>query len=800
MKQKMKILCGGLMIVGLACTAESGTLLIGENFDSFPPSPAQWYIVNNVKWGAFRTPAVDDSWLSVSDTIYHGDSGKALILREKKTTESGNSELFASHTTSWITSNQFEASLWLQRLDTTSGAYISITGAEGAGNYYNNRNVLSVNIKTNGKLFYNTVDGWLDSGYSVFASTWTKIHWVVDRRIGTFDLYVRTDSTSENRIVTGAIASGLSQDLTFNYFYLRPDAYQSDAGEQRMAYDEMQLSTLDPKTQAPFFLPAGPEIIGETLVTISSVTADAKIYYTTDGSTPTTSGTAYSNPTTVVLRGKTLVRAIAVANDISYETSQTYVPAQATAPEFLPSGRYISGPTEIMIHSDMAGASIYYTLDGSMPTSDSMRYTEPVRVKDSVTLRAVTIADNYAPSSVTSTSYVQTIRDLTFCLWSDSHFGSYDFDEYLNDSPRLSIMEDINNLSGVFYPRLLDLGWVDKPVFLLHLGDVTEDGYASQWDSPTLADQRSYIQTIKHLDPEIQRYEALGNHDARTEVIQNAIAARHGNTYYSFDLQGVHFVVLDPFKQGGAYPGLDDTQLAWLGNDLNRLNPQMPILIAMHILPDPDLTSTDYLSHLDADSSQKLANIIADKNVLAFVHGHWHRTSKRTWGNLDVLGTGFNYTATGCPNGTPTFLVIRITDNHFYAVEYNWNNDDWSETLLDKTFEAVPPASGDANLDGLVDVGDLSILAANYGTTSGAIWSQGDFNHDSLVDVGDLSILAANYSTGSSAALDFSSDYARVLGSSETDTDSTVNALCSGLGLPLILSLVFMGWLFIKEN
>jgi hypothetical protein len=55
---------------------------------------------------------------------------------------------------------------------------------------------------------------------------------------------------------------------------------------------------------------------------------------------------------------------------------------------------------------------------------------------------------------------------------------------------------------------------------------------------------------------------------------------------------------------------------------------------------------------------------------------------------------------------------------------------------------------GDANEDSLVDVSDLGILAAHYGTTTGAVWAMGDFNQDGRVDVSDLGILAANYGTG----------------------------------------------------
>jgi hypothetical protein len=110
---------------------------------------------------------------------------------------------------------------------------------------------------------------------------------------------------------------------------------------------------------------------------------------------------------------------------------------------------------------------------------------------------------------------------------------------------------------------------------------------------------------------------------------------------------------------------------------------------------------------------------------------------------------------------------------------------------------------GDANVDGLVDVGDLGILAANYGTTSGALWSQGDFNGDGLVDVGDLGILAANYGTGSTSMADFNVDYAKAFGTSEVDdseTETMSNTSCSGLGLPMILGLGLMGWLRMKED
>ena len=57
----------------------------------------------------------------------------------------------------------------------------------------------------------------------------------------------------------------------------------------------------------------------------------------------------------------------------------------------------------------------------------------------------------------------------------------------------------------------------------------------------------------------------------------------------------------------------------------------------------------------------------------------------------------------------------------------------------------TPTISGDANLDGKVDINDLTIVLANYGKTSGVSWATGDFNGDAKVDINDLTIVLANY-------------------------------------------------------
>lgn len=50
---------------------------------------------------------------------------------------------------------------------------------------------------------------------------------------------------------------------------------------------------------------------------------------------------------------------------------------------------------------------------------------------------------------------------------------------------------------------------------------------------------------------------------------------------------------------------------------------------------------------------------------------------------------------------------------------------------------------GDANLDGITNISDFALLAANFNTTSG--WTKGDFNYDGSTNIGDFALLTANF-------------------------------------------------------
>jgi hypothetical protein len=98
--------------------------------------------------------------------------------------------------------------------------------------------------------------------------------------------------------------------------------------------------------------------------------------------------------------------------------------------------------------------------------------------------------------------------------------------------------------------------------------------------------------------------------------------------------------------------------------------------------------------------------------------------------------------------GSVTFLdagdpqsAIEVSSQGIYRLRLI-AGDGQVETADDVTLVFANPA--DANIDGLVDIGDLGIMAYNYGRQD-ATWTECDFTFDGRVDISDLAVLASNW-------------------------------------------------------
>ena len=160
-----------------------------------------------------------------------------------------------------------------------------------------------------------------------------------------------------------------------------------------------------PTAPAPLFSPPPSTYSSSQSVTLSN-TANLPMYYTTDGSTPTTNSTPYTSP--IAVTKNTTIKAITAASGYltsPVSTGNYYI--QAATPTFSPGSGSYSNPVTVTISDAASGATIYYTIDGSTPTTSSPSCANPctLTVSTTTTLKAMASGGGYAASNIAVATY-----------------------------------------------------------------------------------------------------------------------------------------------------------------------------------------------------------------------------------------------------------------------------------------------------------------------------------------------------------------------------------------------------------
>jgi 3',5'-cyclic-AMP phosphodiesterase len=142
-------------------------------------------------------------------------------------------------------------------------------------------------------------------------------------------------------------------------------------------------------------------------------------------------------------------------------------------------------------------------------------------------------------------------------------------------------------------------------------------------------------------------YQTIGNHDAFGVLTKSGITPSdpyYGKkmyedrvsrrTYDSFDHKGWHFVVLDsiqPTEDRLWEARVDDAQLRWLENDLDRVVPGTPIIVAVHVplvtafaTWAPDVDTDRKYNTLNVANGPQVVTLLDGHNVVAVLQGHTH--------------------------------------------------------------------------------------------------------------------------------------------------------------------------------
>ena len=171
------------------------------------------------------------------------------------------------------------------------------------------------------------------------------------------------------------------------------------------------------KFVAPTFYPATGAVGSGTELTITDNHSDSSIYYTTDGSTPTTTSTLYNPSSKPTITAVTTFKAIAVktgdTNDNYIQSDVASVSYTLLAPVVTPEitlagGTYTSAQTTT-ITCETEGATIYYTTNGTNPTTSSTEYSGAISINESMTIKAIAVKDGMANSAVAEATYTINI-------------------------------------------------------------------------------------------------------------------------------------------------------------------------------------------------------------------------------------------------------------------------------------------------------------------------------------------------------------------------------------------------------
>jgi hypothetical protein len=188
---------------------------------------------------------------------------------------------------------------------------------------------------------------------------------------------------------------------------------QVSAGSTFVMSVELGLTAIQNTVSSPTFSPSTGTYSSNQQVTIYDATPGVIVYYTIDGSTPTTSSAVFTGPILVAGDGTiTTIKAIAVkvgmtTSSVSQSTYSIIFTA-ASPPMLIPGAGTFSSDQQVTIYTATPGAILYYTTDGTPPTTTSQVYSGPISVYGNgtvLTISAKAYNDGMAPSSISKGTY-----------------------------------------------------------------------------------------------------------------------------------------------------------------------------------------------------------------------------------------------------------------------------------------------------------------------------------------------------------------------------------------------------------
>ncbi len=268
-------------------------------------------------------------------------------------------------------------------------------------------------------------------------------------------------------------------------------------------------------------------------------------------------------------------------------------------------------------------------------------------------------------------------------------------------SIRLAFYTDVHARKEWDTPKALAMAAesinVSRPDIVFGGGDYITDGFQSS--ASTVAHRWDEYMKM-HDSIQADLFPAMGNHDMVAAFPEDGTPAAEDprriflektglrRSYYSCDVLGYHFIVLDSFEVTGGkykYRGfVSPPQMEWLKQDLASLGANTPIVVVTHMpLATAFYNVTQGVQFKPRPNrvivnNKEVLELFRNHNLILVLQGHLHVKELYKWGNTTFITGGAvcgKWWRQGTWYGTKSgYNIISLTENQVKQeyIEYGW--------------------------------------------------------------------------------------------------------------------------------
>jgi hypothetical protein len=208
----------------------------------------------------------------------------------------------------------------------------------------------------------------------------------------------------------------------------------------------------------------------------------------------------------------------------------------------------------------------------------------------------------------------EKVTPFNFIQLSDAHVGFNGPPDPLGTKAFERAVEIVNKLP-------------QRPDLVLFTGDLTHDSEDKDVHAQRM---KQFMEISRRMNVPMIKY-VPGEHDAGLDG-GGLYRDIFGESYYSFDHRGVHFIGLDNVSQ--PKPEVGTKQLDWLKKDLSRFHKSTPIVVFTHrplfdLRPDWEWFTSD---------GDDVMNVLAPYDNVTVLYGHIHRDDEHEVGHVHHYG------------------------------------------------------------------------------------------------------------------------------------------------------------------